>query len=452
MDDTPESSSGSIPSDVAHPSADGREAAPRSDCSVCGRSFVVRFRYQSCETNDGFAYFCTQFCQQRALAEGPSRGERLEPQVHAAAPSRVQVPRPSSPPSSATSSTTSSATNSATSAGACRCDVCERRFDFEYPFQVAVSDAGPSYFCSMACRTAAMAGSQRPSASGQRGPRRIAVFNHKGGTGKTTTAVNLAAGLAEAGQRVLLIDADGQGNVGASLGIRGERTLYHVLVQGIAADRAAIPVRGNLDVLTSNELLAAAELHLATRPNRDRVLRERLGDRVSGYDVVVIDCAPALSLMNQNALVYADSVIIPVSCDYLSLVGVKQVLRTLKSVRELLKHDVSILGVLPTFYDTRVNIARDAIAALREHFGDRCLPPIRSSAKLREAPSVRKTIFEHAPESRAAHDYRALVEHVLQARGDAGLLDRSLAGEAHARGASIPPRSEGPSEPAALAV
>src|SRR5690606_28000372 len=129
------------------------------------------------------------------------------------------------------------------------------------------------------------------------GPRRIAVFNHKGGTGKTTTAVNLAAGLAAAGNRVLLVDADGQGNVGASLGIRGEKTLYHVLVHGVSAMDAAVPVDDRLHVLTSNGLLAAAELHLATRPNRDRVMRERLGDRVTGYDVIVLDCAPALSLM-----------------------------------------------------------------------------------------------------------------------------------------------------------
>ena len=107
------------------------------------------------------------------------------------------------------------------------------------------------------------------------GPRRIAVFNHKGDTGKTTTAVNLAAGLAEAGNKVLLVDADGQGNVGASLGIRGEKTLYHVLVQGTPAHEAAVPVRDDFHVLTSNEALAAAELHLATRPNRDRVMREQ---------------------------------------------------------------------------------------------------------------------------------------------------------------------------------
>jgi chromosome partitioning protein len=174
-------------------------------------------------------------------------------------------------------------------------------------------------------------------------------------------------------------------------------------------------VRQGLDVITSNESLAAAELHLAQRTGRDRVLRERLGTLGDAYDVVVLDCAPALSLMNQNALVYADSVIVPVSCDYLSLVGVKQVLKTLRNVRELLKHDVDIVGVLPTFYDSRNRVARDAVDALRKHFGDKCLPPIRVNTRLREAPTAKQSIFEYDPECNGAIDYRQLVQHVMTA-------------------------------------
>lgn len=383
-----------------------------STCSVCERAFQVRFRYQVREENGSFSYFCSQGCQQASLGY-----------------------------SSAGTTVTSAP------AAACACDVCGKKFTLEYPFQVQVKDGAPSHFCTIECRNAARAGVLRVNRAGApvaSGPRRIAVFNHKGGTGKTTTAVNLAAGLAEAGNRVLLVDADGQGNVGASLGIRGEKTLYHVLVQGTSANDAAVPVRDDFHVLTSNEALAAAELHLATRPNRDRVMRERLGDRVVGYDVVVIDCAPALSLMNQNALVYADSVIIPVSCDYLSLVGVKQVLRTLRHVRDLLKHDVMLLGVLPTFYDVRNKIARDAVSALQDHFGDRCLPPIRVNTKLREAPSARQTIFEYAPESHGALDYMGLVDHVRRLRGDARLIDRTSA-------PSTPGELASPSELAAAA-
>ncbi|MCA9529541.1 MAG: ParA family protein, partial [Myxococcales bacterium] len=247
--------------------------------------------------------------------------------------------------------------------------------------------------------------------------RRIAVFNHKGGTGKTTTSIGLAAGLAEYGYRVLLVDADGQGNVAASLGVAPQKGLYHVLVHGAPVSEVVMNVRENLDILPSNETLAAAELNLAARPNRDRVMRERLG-AVEDYDLVLLDCAPALSLMNQNALVYADSVIIPVACDYLSLVGVKQVLRTIKNVRELLRHDVQVLGVLPTFFDMRNRISRDSLDTLEAHFGERCFNPIRINTKLREAPSAGQTIYEYAADSRGAKDYRALVRRVVALQGE----------------------------------
>jgi chromosome partitioning protein len=366
-------------------------SSPHGVCRVCERDFEVRFRYQVREEAGAFVYVCSMVCQQRLLSgacDAPSASGHADNQGGGAA----------AEPS-------------------CVCDVCSRSFALEYPFQAAVTDGERRYFCSTECRAAEA--ERRETGSGLIAPprvaRRIAVFNHKGGTGKTTTSVNLAAGLAEAGYKVLLVDADGQGNVGASLGIRGEKNLYHVLVHGLPPEEASIPVRQGLDVITSNESLAAAELHLAQRTGRDRVLRERLGTLGDAYDVVVLDCAPALSLMNQNALVYADSVIVPVSCDYLSLVGVKQVLKTLRNVRELLKHDVDIVGVLPTFYDSRNRVARDAVDALRKHFGDKCLPPIRVNTRLREAPTAKQSIFEYDPECNGAIDYRQLVQHVMTA-------------------------------------
>ncbi len=172
-------------------------------------------------------------------------------------------------------------------------------------------------------------------------------------------------------------------------------------------------MRNNLDVVTSNEILAAAELYVANQPNRHRVMRERLANATQGYDLVILDCAPALSLMNQNTLMFADSVVVPVSCDYLALVGVKQVLRTIKNVRQVFQHDVEILGVLPTFFDVRNRICRDSMDALSRHFKERCLPPIRVNTRLREAPSVKQTIFEYAPESSGATDYMVLVQHIF---------------------------------------
>ena len=246
--------------------------------------------------------------------------------------------------------------------------------------------------------------------------RRLAILNQKGGTGKTTTAINLAAGLAEKGGNVLLVDVDSQGNVGASLGIRGEKTLYHVLVEGAPLDQAVTPVRGNLDVLCSDATLAAADVWLARLDDgRDRVLNLRLEGALKRWDHIILDCGPSLSLLNQNALRFVDEVLIPVSCDYLSLVGVKQVLRTLKDVDRHLGHGVRITGVIPTFYDSRVKLAKEAVDTLKAHFKERLFDPIRRSTKLAEAPSHRQTIFEYAPDSNGAEDYRLLVERFVAA-------------------------------------
>jgi chromosome partitioning protein len=279
---------------------------------------------------------------------------------------------------------------------------------------VAVSgDRKQRFFCTLACRRSVL------GAEGFRAPRarRIAILNQKGGTGKTTTAVNLAAGLAERGHRVLLVDTDAQGNVGVSLGIQGDHSLYHVLVDGIDPQQAAVPVRHSLDVITSDCTLAAAEVWLAHRnpDERARIMTHRLNRmHVSRrYDHVLLDCGPSLNLLNQNALSYADEVVIPVTCDYLALVGVKQVLRTIKDVERHLKHAVRIAAVLPTFFDSRTKLSREVLSTLQEHFKERCLAPIRLNTRLAEAPSHKKTIFEYAPSSLGAEDYDRVVSWVV---------------------------------------
>jgi chromosome partitioning protein len=349
--------------------------------------------------------------------------------------------------------------------GGVTCDGCSKRFVVELVSQVVRVKGARRYACSDACRTQLLAEADgarlgalpvpearvpetvrapappapAPVASAVRitpspvaprvqpsaprmaidGPRRLAIFNHKGGTGKTTTSVSVAAGLASRGARVLLVDTDSQGNVSVSLGVKAERSLYHVLVMGLRASDAVVPVRPNLDLIVSNETLAAAELYLAGRQNRDRVLATRLGPLFDAYDVIVLDCSPSLSLMNQNALVCADGVLVPVACDFLSLVGVRQVIKTIKNVNTLLHHPVQIYGVLPTFYDARARICRDAVATLKEHFGDRCLPPIRSAIKIKEAPAQAKTLFEYDGGSNAARDYMKTVDRIVFGREDA---------------------------------
>jgi chromosome partitioning protein len=294
------------------------------------------------------------------------------------------------------------------------CSTCGQAFRPAFVFQIAVTPEGEHHhFCSLECRKARL-GAEGFAA---RRARRVAILNQKGGTGKTTTAVNLAAGLAERANDCLLIDTDAQGNVGVSLGVAGEKSLYHVLVDGADPADASVPVRQHLDVITSDATLAAAEIWLARQnpDQRSKILTKRLNllQISRRYDYVIIDCGPSLNLLNQNALSYADEVIVPVTCDYLALVGVKQVLRTIKDVERHLNHAVRVSAVLPTFYDGRTRLAREVLETLQGHFKHKCLEPIRHNTRLAEAPSHRKTIFEYAPTSHGAADYNRVCDWVL---------------------------------------
>ncbi len=418
-------------------------AAMTEGCSVCGTRFEMQFRYQMEEKDGGFAFYCSQQCHDKSL-----RG--------------IQE-------------------------GGVTCDACNKHFVLELVSQVVRSKGQRRYACGDACRSQLLAeaggarlsaflGADAPTAKAPPMPhevetvqptsiasaplsmapgalpsalpptplvsmmaprkidcpRKLAIFNHKGGTGKTTTSVSIAAGLAARGLRVLLVDTDSQGNVGVSFGIKAEKSLYHVLVMGMKPQDAAVNVRPNLDVIISNETLAAAELYLAGRQNRDRVLRDRLAGAAERYDVMVLDCSPSLSLMNQNALVATDGIVVPVACDFLSLVGVRQVVKTVKNVNSLLHHPVKIHGVLPTFYEKRARICRDAVETMKEHFGDRVLPPIRAVTKIKEAPAQGRTIFEYAPESYAAQDYMRVVDLLIDGTSVAAMQTDEMDDDAHA--------------------
>jgi chromosome partitioning protein len=293
------------------------------------------------------------------------------------------------------------------------CSACGQAFRPAFVFQIAVTGGQRNYYCSLECRKECLG----TEAFRAKRARRIAILNQKGGTGKTTTAVSLAAGLAERENQVLLIDTDAQGNVGVSLGVSGERSLYHVLVDNADPTDVAVPVRQHLDVITSDATLAAAEIWLAHQSveDRSRILTKRLNLKAvsRNYDYVLIDCGPSLNLLNQNALSYADEVLIPVTCDYLALVGVKQVLRTIKDVERHLGPAVRVSAVLPTFYDGRTRLAREVLETLQGHFKHKCLEPIRLNTRLAEAPSHRKSIFEYAAQSHGAADYNRVVDWVL---------------------------------------
>jgi chromosome partitioning protein len=393
-------------------------------CSICSSSFDMQFRYQMEERDGAFLFFCSQACLQRSHTAGSaayvtcdacSKGFHVELVTNVvyvkghrkyacSSGCRAQLAREAE------------GVRLGEVAAANAVEIPNIAPVADTPLQVSASaDHGPLAAGAAELKSQPASPAARAACQSQhkRLPHVIAVFNHKGGTGKTTTSVSLAAGLAKRGRQVLLVDTDAQGNVAVSLDIKAQRSLYHVLVMGLAVSEAAVRVRDHLDLVPANESLAAAELYLAGRQQRDRVLAKRLEGAVAAYDYVVLDCSPSLSLMNQNALVFADSVLVPVACDYLSLVGVRQVIRTVKNVNQLLHHPVQIWGVLPTFYDARARICREALETLRSHFGTRCLPPIRAAMKVKEAPAQAQTIFEYAPGSAAAEDYDGLVGAVL---------------------------------------
>lgn len=419
-------------------------AGMHESCTVCGRNFEVQFRYQMEERDNAFSFFCSQDCHGKSL-----RGEATSGVVCDCCNKRFVVELVSQVVR------VKGAARYACSDG-CRGQLLAEAGGLRLGSAMAPVTDGPATLPAMPVAIAAHKsaevqasapaaepaappseppasgpvpssnGKAAPPPSGARvsalprpalaGPKRLAIFNHKGGTGKTTTTVSVAAGLAMKGYKVLVVDTDSQGNVGVSLGVKAEKTLYHCLVMGLKPQDVAVKVRENLDLLPSNETLAAAELYLAGRQNRDRILRDRLAPALAHYDVVILDCSPSLSLLNQNALVFAEGILVPVACDFLSLVGVRQVIKTVKNVNALLHHPVQIYGVLPTFYDARARICRDAWGTLKEHFGDRCMAPIRSTIKIKEAPAQGRTIFEYAPGSQAATDYQAVVERLVTGR------------------------------------
>jgi chromosome partitioning protein len=248
--------------------------------------------------------------------------------------------------------------------------------------------------------------------------RKIAVQNMKGGTAKTTTVVNLAHALALRGHRVLCIDVDAQGNLAPSFGIHHPYTLYDLLVDDQAIEDCIARARDNLDCIIADQTLAAAELIIQGQLRREELLAIRLRS-LEGYDYVLLDCSPSLNILNQNALLYAEEVLIPVSTDYLSMLGAVHVIDNLDMIRRFFDRIIRIVGVLPTFHDARTNISREVLDALAETYGDRVLPPIRVDTRVAQASSRHKTIFEYNPTSRAAEDFNTLCEVIVNGTGEA---------------------------------
>lgn len=242
--------------------------------------------------------------------------------------------------------------------------------------------------------------------------RRICIINYKGGTGKTSTAVNISHALALRGYRVLLVDTDPQGASGYYLGVTAKYSLYDIILGKKSVDDCIINVRKNLDMICANQHLFPAEIMLAKLENKEYVLQRRFS-RVRRYDFIIFDCAPAMNLVNQNVLLLSDELLVPVSMEYLSLVGVKQLLNNIKIINKIFsKHFVRTM-VAPTFYDKRSKKSSDVLRSLRRVFPNGVLSPVRLCNALSEAPGVKRSVFEYDPHSTGAEDYYKIIEEIL---------------------------------------
>lgn len=241
-------------------------------------------------------------------------------------------------------------------------------------------------------------------------------MNQKGGTGKTTTVINLGSALAEQGRRILLVDLDPQANLTYSLGIAQPDGDMADVLQGTRALADVLVEREGLHVAPGSVALADIEVSIARQPGRERYLRERL-QRVKAYDFVLLDCPPSLSVLTLNALNAAHQVLIPLQLEVLSLQGLAQLLQTVADVNRVFKRRLEVRGIVPVKYDSRRNLSEEILSYIKEHVDERVFDTvIRENVRVAEAPSFARSVIRYAPSSRGARDYVALAQEFVNSR------------------------------------
>ena len=249
----------------------------------------------------------------------------------------------------------------------------------------------------------------------------FAIATHKGGVGKTTTAINLAASLAANDIRVLVIDSDPQGNCTSGLGVTKDPdkpSLYHVLLGDSHSHSIKDAIRPTdfegLQIITADKNLVGSNLEMVDLPNREFLLRTRIDEVRNNYEFILIDCPPALDLLTLNALLAADSVLVPIQCEFFALEGISELMDTIDRIRESFHHPLEVEGILLTMFDDRTNLTRQVANDLRDFFKDQVFQTvIPRSVRLAEAPSFGKPILTYDPRSRGAESYIKLAKEIL---------------------------------------